>query len=335
MIKKIYINFNKWVEAKSIGGPHTFMRNLKTYLDKAQYPYTNNFLSGKAMFFPIFDTRPVVMLYKVLGRPIIQRLDGVYYPSKNGDLYVRRNWRMKEVYQKYADFFVFQSDYSRRQCFEMFGEINKDRYAIIVNGVNTGIFYPAGNKIKDKLDKVHFITTGRFRNLDMLVPIIKALDNLKDSLDFKLTIVGSVENEALKEYLDRNYIDFVGSRNMPEVADLLRQADIYLFSSLNPPCPNAVVEAVSSGLPVVAFDDGAMPELVHFSKDLLAYVNDELFKKYEDLDHEKYAEKILLAVEKFPLFKQRALDNCGIYSFDNCIKKYIDVFNKQLDRKAK
>jgi glycosyltransferase involved in cell wall biosynthesis len=31
---------------------------------------------------------------------------------------------------------------------------------------------------------------------------------------------------------------------------------------LNPSCPNAVIEAIACGLPVVAFDTGALPELV-------------------------------------------------------------------------
>ena len=41
------------------------------------------------------------------------------------------------------------------------------------------IFYPDPNKKAEIRGKIKFITTGNFRNLDMVEPIIQALDILK------------------------------------------------------------------------------------------------------------------------------------------------------------
>ncbi len=49
----------------------------------------------------------------------------------------------------------------------------------------------------------------------------------------------------------------------PENIPLLdRSAHLLFASDLHPACPNAVIEALACGLPVVAFDTGALRELV-------------------------------------------------------------------------
>ena len=49
-----------------------------------------------------------------------------------------------------------------------------------------------------------------------------------------------------------------------ELADLLRQHDIYVSVSLHEPCSNALLEALACGLPALYRNDGGNPELVSF-----------------------------------------------------------------------
>jgi glycosyltransferase involved in cell wall biosynthesis len=64
----------------------------------------------------------------------------------------------------------------------------------------------------------------------------------------------------LRERGVEDAVRFLGSR--PDVADLLRAADLFLHPSLEEGFSNAILEAMAAGLPVVACDVGGNPEAV-------------------------------------------------------------------------
>jgi len=322
--RKLFIPFR---DTDRIGGPMTFMSNLRRYLDRSGFPYTRSPLFARGIFFPVAFNQPVIKLIKFFGGKVIQRLDGIYYPSKHGDGYALKNRVIKDIYAHSADFVVFQSEYSRKQCFAMLGEKSPNEYQIIVNGVNTDLFFPDPNRVLSP-EKIIFATTGSFRNADMIEPVVAALDSLTGELNFELWVIGPVTNPQLERFVDRPYVRHLGSKNMQEVAELLRKSDVFIYSHLNPPCPNSVLEAISSGLPVVGFDSGSMSELLSFNKELLAYVSDDVFQKYEDFDYRKLAEKIRLAVGEYERHKKVAMENWRRYDFQECGEKYVGVFER-------
>src|SRR5688500_5088932 len=55
---------------------------------------------------------------------------------------------------------------------------------------------------------------------------------------------------------------FLSHRPRERMPEVFADADVFLPLELNPPCPNAVIEALASGLPVIGFRTGALPELV-------------------------------------------------------------------------
>ena len=54
---------------------------------------------------------------------------------------------------------------------------------------------------------------------------------------------------------------FLGVRS--DVAQILHASDIFVHPSIDDPCPLAVLEATASGLPVVAYRTGGIPEIVN------------------------------------------------------------------------
>lgn len=308
------------------------MANLNNYLSDQCISVVDSYEKEiLGIFFPIQYDTDVLREIKNRNGEIIQRLDGVYYHSKHGLDSTLLNRNIEFIYSNLSTFIIFQSEYSRRQCFSMFGEVAKERHAVIYNGVNKKIFYPIQKEVAGSFK---LVTTGNFRNLDMLEPVVKALDLLDENCSFTLSVVGPVTNDSLRPLLERSYIEYLGVYSNYQLAEFLRSQDIFIYSHLNPPCPNSVLEAVSTGLPVVGYDSGAMSELVHFSKELLAPVSDDIFQTYEQFNISELSQKIRLSFESFNEYKLRSMNHTRLFDFDDCGHEYVKVFVDQLKRKS-
>ena len=257
-------------------------------------------------------------------------LDGIYYPSKHGQNFEELNKDIKDIYLNYSTYIIFQSQYCKKQCFEMLEKLPSTKYSIIYNGANKKIFYPANELNNKKTSAIKFITTGNFRNLDMLEPVIAALDILSKNHKFELIIIGPITNRKISKLIKRPYIKYIKRLSLNKVASQLRESDIFIYSHLNPPCPNSVIEAVSCGIPVVGFDSGSMSELLFFSKDLLAPVSDKIFQEYREFNPELLKNKIEYAIKNLDFIKKRALEYRNLYSFEDTGNKFIEIFNLKL-----
>jgi glycosyltransferase involved in cell wall biosynthesis len=54
----------------------------------------------------------------------------------------------------------------------------------------------------------------------------------------------------------------MGSVPRERIPEIMRSAHLFFSADLHPACPNSVIEALACGLPVIAFDTGAVKELV-------------------------------------------------------------------------
>jgi glycosyltransferase involved in cell wall biosynthesis len=57
-------------------------------------------------------------------------------------------------------------------------------------------------------------------------------------------------------------VEFTGIVPRERIPELDRSAHLLFSAEINAPCPNSVIEALACGLPVAAFQTGALPELV-------------------------------------------------------------------------
>jgi hypothetical protein len=72
--------------------------------------------------------------------------------------------------------------------------------------------------------------------------------------------------------------------------------------------------------------------LCFFNKELLAFVSDDIFQVYDDFDSEKLADKIRLCIDNYSYFKNKAMEYSYLYDFNECGRKYIEVFDKELEK---
>jgi sugar transferase (PEP-CTERM/EpsH1 system associated) len=137
---------------------------------------------------------------------------------------------------------------------------------LIRNGINTQAF----NLTKVTDNAVRFIHIARFNPVKDQANLLRAFALLVNnhslkSTEVNLTMVGDGElmtslKNLTTELSLNEYVQFTGARN--DIAELLASADIFVLSSIAEGIPMTVLEAMSSGLPIISTRVGGLPELI-------------------------------------------------------------------------
>jgi glycosyltransferase involved in cell wall biosynthesis len=153
----------------------------------------------------------------------------------------------------------------RRQALQTMPELT---ISVIPNGVDTETFRPASmapgtassecrtRNVQQPTTALRLLFTGRLSAEKGLAGALGALASLRDR-EWQFTIAGDgperlpLQREAARLGLaDR--VTFAGWIARERLPDVYREADIFLFPSTDEGMPNTVLEAMASGLPVIA-----------------------------------------------------------------------------------
>ena len=125
---------------------------------------------------------------------------------------------------------------------------------IIHNGVDTEFF-----KLKESFrEDFHIVFTGRLVHQKGVDTVIKSLSELK-KYNWTFTIIGDgparvdLEDPVQSLRLD-DKVQFLGWKTRAEIRDIYNDASIFVFPSRDEGMSNAVLEAMSAGLTVIASD---------------------------------------------------------------------------------
>jgi phosphatidylinositol alpha 1,6-mannosyltransferase len=146
-------------------------------------------------------------------------------------------------------------------------------------GVDTGLFSPARRKLPwqaglgGRLEDVKLLFVGRLareKRIDRLAPLLRTLRGAH------LTIVGDgpVSAELRKTFAGLP-ATFTGYRRSAELAAAYASADLFVFPSDSEAFGNVVLEAMASGLPVVAAAAGGVLDLVEPERTGLLFEPDD------------------------------------------------------------
>ena len=149
----------------------------------------------------------------------------------------------------------------------------------------------------------------------------------------ELTVVGRVAEDVRARWTQRFQetgrrqsvgIRWVGQVPRQEIPGIDRSAHVYYSADINAACPNAVIEALACGLPVVAFDTGALPELVaEGSGRVVAYGADPWKLEAPDVPALVRATEEILIDQA--AYRQAARDRAeGLFGLDRMVLAYLD-----------
>jgi len=130
------------------------------------------------------------------------------------------------------------------------------------------------NGLEDKISLLYVGRLAREKNLSLLIESFKRL-NQKYKKKIELIITGDgPELSRLKNEMPENVI-FTGFKNGIELSQIYASADIFAFPSVTETYGNVVIEAMASGLPVVAVLAGGVKENLINNYNGLAVEKDE------------------------------------------------------------
>ncbi len=182
---------------------------------------------------------------------------------------------IKVVWDK-ADSLVANSSGLKRMALSFY---DKNRVLVIPNGVDVNAFSETDElsdssqlKVAGDDSVVHLLFVSRLIERKGLQDVLPQLRKIRDiCLENEKTIVldvvgdgpyaDTLKTKAHDEKID-DFVVFHGQKNKSELPSFYSQADIFIFPSRKEGMPNAVLEAMSYGLPIVMTPCEGSDELI-------------------------------------------------------------------------
>jgi len=166
------------------------------------------------------------------------------------------------------------SEFNRNYLADLFGPWINDKTAIVRCGIEPS-YYQLGNQNgRQSLNRLEIISVGSLQPYKGHVYLLKACAELvQRGIPFRCRIIGGgdlrsdLERAIQDDHLEER-IELLGPRTQDEVSKFLRTANCYVQPSVvthtgkMEGIPVALMEAMASGIPVVATAISGVPELV-------------------------------------------------------------------------
>jgi glycosyltransferase involved in cell wall biosynthesis len=260
-----------------IAGPAGFQRRLAEGLarrgigltyDLADVPYQAVLVIG--------GTRQLAGLWRARqnGVAVLQRLNGMNWIHRRRRTGLRHfvraeanNLVLQFIRRRVATHVVYQSEFARAWWDRKHGPTPVPT-SVVLNGVPLDVYTPGGPEAPPA-DRTRLLVveanldSGYDIGLTWAIELAGRLWTLSGR-EVELAVAGRVP-ETLRRRADAaatGPITWLGVMPRDSIPALDRSAHLLFASDVMPACPNAVVEALACGLPVVSFDTGALPELV-------------------------------------------------------------------------
>lgn len=234
------------------GGGNQFLRNLKKWFITNDY-----YAEAKDADVILFNSHHFI--YEVMelkkkypDKLFIHRVAGpIILQTHKGD----NRHKIVHIANKYlGDATVFQSKFSMDENIKY--NMPRNRFEkVIGNAADPDIFNSIGKEDFRESEKIRLVATSWSNNVTKGFHIYQFLDQNLDFDKYDMTFIGNSPVQFKN-------IRMISPLDSLHLAEELRKHDIYITASKNEPCSNALIEALTCGLPAVCLNSGSNPELL-------------------------------------------------------------------------
>lgn len=217
---------------------------------------------------------PMCLLGRALGVPVVARVAGI--PIRAGGH--TRRWRVlrnrigrwiEMVSLRLADHVIALSTSLERELVSR--GLDEAKITTLSQGVNTDVFRPIGGDLERAGRRHVVLFVGRVTAQKGIVDLIEAVAGLcKEGLsDITLRVVGGASAEervvcvdAARRFQVGGAVEFNGFVSHEELPEVYRESSVFVLPSYSEGLPNAMLEAMASGLPCIGTRVGEVPQLL-------------------------------------------------------------------------
>ena len=259
-----------------MGGMASFRRKFEVGLAGRGIAVTHDLGEAADAVLVIAGTKNLTSLWnkRRSGTRIVQRLDGINWIHRRRNTGLRHylraeygNFVLSLIRTRTATQIVYQSEFSRRWWEDWYGK-TPAACSVVHNGVDLEEYRPAAQDRRPRGRCRLLVVEGSLgggydMGLDSAVALAETLAG-KHGLPMELVVVGRITEEHKARVEARAHVPmtWAGILEPRQVIEAMQSAHLLFSADLHPACPNSVIEALACGLPVVAFDTGAVKELV-------------------------------------------------------------------------
>jgi glycosyltransferase involved in cell wall biosynthesis len=261
--------------------------------------------------------------------------------NSNEKFMVSFNWFLRVFEEKMlerSNKIIAVSDFTRRELLQYY-KVKEAKIRVIHNGVDVDKFKPATDKLKAKAevgfnpkDKA-ILSVGRLYARKGLFTLIESMALVTRKFkNAKFIIAGKGLSNEVKKLVSyatklgvKDSIIFTGYFPDKKLPRLYQAADVFAFSTFYENLPFAVLEALSTGLPVVTTRVGGIPEMIEDGKNGFLV---------EPFDSRELADRILYYLEhpavasEMALLARKTIENQ--FDWRLIVKKVVKVYDEAL-----